>query len=94
MFVVRSVRSRRSVSRRRSTTEKATVMLMRDRAMSTAAGDDDYASERITIVAVMMSGSTMVMAVEDNMMEIGGQHAGSWCSTPWPSAWPVKSPAR
>ena len=41
-------------------------MLMRDRAMSTA-GDDDYASERITIAAVMMSGSTMVMAVEDNM---------------------------
>ena len=44
------------------------VMLMRDRAMSTA-GDADYDAEAITIAAGEMMGSTMVMAVEDNMME-------------------------
>ena len=44
------------------------VMLMRDRAMSSA-GDDDYTADAITIMAGETMGSTMVMAVEDNMME-------------------------
>ena len=52
----------------RAVTEDVTVMLKRDRAMSSA-GDDDYTAEPITIMAGQMSGSTMVMAVEDNMME-------------------------
>ena len=45
-----------------------TVMLMRDRAQSTA-GDADYTAEAITISAGSEMGSTMVMAVEDNMAE-------------------------
>ena len=52
----------------RAVTEDTMVMLMRDREMSSA-GDDDYTAEPITIMAGEMSGSTMVMAVEDNMME-------------------------
>ena len=52
----------------REVTEAVTITLMRDRAMSTA-GDDDYMAEAITIEAGMMSGTTMVMAVEDDMME-------------------------
>ena len=52
----------------RAVTEDVTVMLMRDRAMSTAV-DADYSAEPITIAAGTMAGSTMVMAVEDNMME-------------------------
>ena len=52
----------------RAATVDTMVMLMRDRAMSTA-GDDDYTAEAITIMAGEMTGSTMVMAVEDNMAE-------------------------
>ena len=52
----------------RAVTEVVTVTLMRDRAASTA-GDDDYMAEAITIEAGMMTGTTMVMAVEDNMAE-------------------------
>ena len=52
----------------RAATADTMVMLMRDRAMSTA-GDDDYTAEAITIMAGEMTGSTMVMAVEDNMAE-------------------------
>ena len=52
----------------RAVTADTTVMLMRDRAMSSA-GEDDYTVEDITIMAGEMSGSTMVMAVEDNMAE-------------------------
>ncbi len=52
----------------RAATVDTMVMLMRDRAMSTA-GDDDYMAEAITIMAGEMTGSTMVMAVEDNMAE-------------------------
>ncbi len=52
----------------RAVTEDTTVMLMRDRSMSSA-GDDDYMAEAITIEAGEMMGSTMVMAVEDNMAE-------------------------
>ena len=52
----------------REVTEAVTITLMRDRAMSTA-GDDDYMAEAITIEAGMMSGTTMVMAVADEMME-------------------------
>ena len=44
------------------------VMLVRDRAMSSAS-DADYTAEAITIPAGEMMGSTMVMAVEDNMAE-------------------------
>ena len=52
----------------REVTENVTVMLMRDRAMSSAS-DADYTAEAIVIEAGMMTGSTMVMAVEDNMAE-------------------------
>ena len=52
----------------RAVTADVTINLMRDRAMSTA-GDDDYMAEAITIEAGMMMGTTMVMAVEDNMAE-------------------------
>ena len=52
----------------RAVTADTMVMLMRDRAMSTA-GDDDYTAEAITISAGEMTGSTTVMAVEDNMAE-------------------------
>ena len=46
------------------------VMVMRDRAMSSA-GDDDYTLDpmMITIMEGEMMGSAMVMAVEDDMME-------------------------
>ena len=52
----------------RAVTTDTMVMLMRDRAMSSAS-DDDFMAEAITIMAGEMMGSTMVMAVEDNMME-------------------------
>ena len=52
----------------RMVTEDTMVTLMRDRAMSSAS-DEDYMAEPITILAGQMSGSTMVMAVEDNMAE-------------------------
>ena len=52
----------------RAVTEATVVNLMRDRAMSSAA-DADFTAEPITIMAGQMKGSTMVMAVEDNMME-------------------------
>ena len=52
----------------RAVTEAVTVNLMRDRSMSTA-GDADYMADPITIASGAMSGSTMVMAVEDDMME-------------------------
>ena len=44
------------------------VMIMRDRAASSAA-DDDYMAEPITIMAGATSGTTRVMAVEDSMAE-------------------------
>ena len=52
----------------RAVTADTMVMLMRDRAMSSA-NDADYTAEAITIKAGEMMGSTMVMAVEDNMAE-------------------------
>ena len=52
----------------RAVTDDTKVMLMRARAMSSAS-DEDYTAEPITIMAGEMTGSTMVMAVEDNMME-------------------------
>ena len=52
----------------RAATEDVTIMLMRDREMSSA-GDADFMAEPIVIEAGEMMGSTMVMAVEDNMME-------------------------
>ena len=52
----------------RAVTADTTVTLMRDRAASTAA-DDDYMAEAITIAAGMMTGTTMVMAVEDDRAE-------------------------
>ena len=52
----------------RAATEDVTVMLMRDREMSSA-GDADFMVEPIVIEAGEMMGSTPVMAVEDNMME-------------------------
>ena len=52
----------------RAVTEDTVVNLMRDRAMSSAE-DADFTVEPITIMAGQMKGSTMVMAVEDNMME-------------------------
>ena len=58
----------------RDVTENTVVNLMRDRAMSSA-GDEDFTVEPITIMAGQMKGSTMVMAVEDNMMENEGNMA-------------------
>ena len=52
----------------RAVTEEVTVMLMHDRSMSSA-GADDFMADAITIAAGMESGTTMVMAVEDNMAE-------------------------
>ena len=52
----------------RAVTADTTVTLMRDRAASTA-GDDDYMAGDITIEAGMMTGTTMVMAVMDDMAE-------------------------
>ena len=52
----------------RAATDDVTVMLMRDRSMSSAA-DADFTAEPIVIEAGEMMGSTMVMAVEDSMME-------------------------
>ena len=57
-----------TVTANRAVTEEVTVRLMRDRAMSTAS-DADFTAEPIVIAAGMMTGSTMVMAVEDGMME-------------------------
>ena len=58
----------------RAVTENVTVNLMRDRAMSSAS-DEDFTAEPITIMAGQTKGSTMVMAVEDNMMENDGNMA-------------------
>ena len=55
----------------RAVTEDTVVNLMRDRAMSSAE-DADFTAEPITILAGQMKGSTMVMAVEDDMMENEG----------------------
>ena len=52
----------------RAVTADTTVTLMRDRAASTA-GNDDYTAGDITIEAGMMTGTTMVMAVD-------GRHGG------------------
>ena len=52
----------------RAVTEDTMVTLMRDRSMSSA-DDMDYTVEPITIMAGQMSGSTMVMATADDMME-------------------------
>ena len=58
----------------RKVTEDVTVTLMRDRAMSSA-DDMDFTAEPITIMAGQMTGSTMVMAVADDMMENEGNMA-------------------
>ena len=55
----------------RAVTEAVTVMLMRDRSKSSA-DDMDFEAEPIVIEAGMMTGSTMVMAVEDDTMENDG----------------------
>ena len=52
----------------RAVTADTTVNLMRDRAMSSA-DDMDFTAEPIMIEAGKMMGTTMVMAVEDNMAE-------------------------
>ena len=52
----------------RPVTQDVTVMLMRDRAMSSA-GDEDFMAEPIVIEADSDMGSTMVMAVDDGIME-------------------------
>ena len=52
----------------RAVTADTTVTLMRDRSMSTA-DDMDFTAEPIMIMAGMMTGSTMVMAESDDMME-------------------------
>ena len=57
-----------TVTANRGVTEDMEVMLMRDRAMSSAS-DDDFTAEAIMIKAGEMMGSTMVMAVEDDMAE-------------------------
>ncbi len=59
-----------TVTANRAVTDDVTVTLMRDRAASTA-GDDDFMldPEAITIMAGETMGSTMVTAVDDDMME-------------------------
>ena len=52
----------------RMVTANTKVTLMRDRSKSSA-DDMDFEADPITILAGQMSGSTMVMAVEDDMME-------------------------
>ena len=52
----------------RMVTADTKVTLMRDRSKSSA-DDMDFEADPITILAGQMSGSTMVMAVEDDMME-------------------------
>ena len=52
----------------RPVTAETTVMLRRDRVMSTA-GDDDFEADPIVIEAGRTTGSTVVTAVEDNMPE-------------------------
>ena len=52
----------------RPVTNETTVMLRRDRIMSTA-GDDDFEAEPIVIEAGGTTGSTVVTAVEDNTPE-------------------------
>ena len=52
----------------RDVTEDVTVTLMRDRAMSSAS-DDDFMADPIVIKAGTKTGSTMVMAEDDGMME-------------------------
>ena len=68
MNVVEGMGAMVTVTANRAVTEAVTVTLMRDRAMSTA-GDADFTAEPIVIAAGMMSGSIMVMAVEDGLME-------------------------
>jgi hypothetical protein len=60
-----------TVTANRAVTADTVVNLVRDRAASSA-GDEDYTAEPITIMAGQMSGSTMVMAVEDGVMENEG----------------------
>ena len=57
-----------TVRANRAVTKDVMVTLMRDRSKSTA-GDDDFTAGSITIDAGEMTGSTMVRAVEDNLME-------------------------
>ena len=57
-----------TVMANRPVTEDTMVTLMRDRSMSTA-DDMDFEAEPITIAAGEMMGSTMVMALEDDIME-------------------------
>ena len=58
----------------RAVTADTMVMLMRDRAMSSA-GDDDYMAGDITIKAGEMTGTAMVTATADDMMENEGNMA-------------------
>ena len=68
MDLVEGMSAEVTATANRAVTADTKVMLMRDRAMSSA-GDDDYMADPITITAGEMTGSTMVMAIEDNMME-------------------------
>ena len=58
----------------RAVTADTMVMLMRDRAMSSAS-DDDYMAGDITIKAGEMTGTAMVTATADDMMENEGNMA-------------------
>ena len=68
MNLAEGMSARVTATANRAVTAETTVMLMRDRAMSSAS-DADYEAEAITIAAGETMGSTMVMAVEDNMAE-------------------------
>ena len=56
----------------RPVTEDVTIMLMADRSMSDADASD-FMAEAIVIEADTMVGTTMVTAVDDDMMEDGGE---------------------
>ncbi len=74
MNLVEGMSAEVTATANRAVTADTMVMLMRDRAMSSA-GDADYEAEAITISAGELTGSTMVMAVEDNVMENDGNMA-------------------
>ena len=57
-----------TVTANQKVAEDIEVMIMRDRSLSTAS-EDDYEVGMLTIEAGEMSGTTMVMAVEDDMVE-------------------------
>ena len=68
MNLVEGMEAMLTVTANQKVAEDIEVMVMRDRSKSTAS-EDDYEVGMLTIEAGEMSGTTMVMAVEDDMAE-------------------------